>query len=166
MKNKRNFIKGTDFNETMIKSKINNLIEKLESLSRDHITDELREAITDDLNEAIALDETPTTMNSKLSRNTLIFMNCYDYEGLYLNNKLLETGSPVNGGTDRGRYVLALCDKYDLRYDDISIGDFEGGLDDEIMETGKFPETLNLRDAGVRIYAIPPFDSILQHLDK
>lgn len=63
------------------------------------------------------------------------------YEGLYIDNKLDDVGSPINEGIERVRYFISLAKGYEINIEDIKFGyiNMEGFLD----EYGDFPMELS-----------------------
>ena len=66
------------------------------------------------------------------------------YEGLYFDNKLEDTGSPINEGIERVMYFIHLAKKYEINIEDIKFGylDMIGFLD----KYGDFPTELSVEN--------------------
>lgn len=54
------------------------------------------------------------------------------YEGLYIDNKLDDVGSPINEGIERVRYFILLAKDYKINIEDIKFGyiNMDGFLDE------------------------------------
>ena len=66
------------------------------------------------------------------------------YEGLYFDNKLEDTGSPINEGIERVRYFISLAKNYGINIEDIKFGyiNMNGFLD----EYEDFPTELSVEN--------------------
>ena len=66
------------------------------------------------------------------------------YESLYFDNKLEDTGSPINEGIERVRYFISLAKNYGINIEDIKFGyiNMNGFLD----EYEDFPTELSVEN--------------------
>lgn len=59
---------------------------------------------------------------SLISNISVIYNHNTGYEALYLDNELIEEGSPLNEGQERVLYFINICDKYNFNIKDIKFG--------------------------------------------
>ena len=76
--------------------------------------------------------------------NTIIIINSDDWEGLFVNGKLIEEGHELNDGMSRKKYLQELCRKYNVSLPSIEEGYVtEDYYDDILSERGSYPENLS-----------------------
>ncbi|HAG53585.1 MAG TPA: hypothetical protein DCL21_07350 [Alphaproteobacteria bacterium] len=63
-----------------------------------------------------------------------------EWEGLYVSNKLVEEGDPINEGVERLTYFAMLARLYNFNLSDILVKEPSKELQEEIYGTGNFPE--------------------------
>jgi hypothetical protein len=74
--------------------------------------------------------------------NKVILVCSEDWEGLYINGKLVKEGHTLNEGTSRIKYFLKLSKEYDFDLDDMK--EVSLSEDDEIItqDVGNYPEDI------------------------
>jgi len=78
--------------------------------------------------------------------NHAIIIGADDWEGLFVNGKLVEEGHTLNEGYSRRKYLLSICMKYNLKMDEILEGYVTDDYDEVLADQGGFDE--NIEDVG------------------
>ena len=73
--------------------------------------------------------------------NKAILVQAGDWEGLFVNGKLVEEGHTLNEGYDRIKYFLKLSEQYN--FDLNSLIEFRVEEEDALHNCGSFPEDIN-----------------------
>lgn len=77
-------------------------------------------------------------MSKNLNTRALI-VSAGDWEGLYIDGKLVCEGHTLNEGHDRGLLFILLCDKYGLKFEDFQEAYFKGEYEIYLHENGSLP---------------------------
>lgn len=71
--------------------------------------------------------------------NKAILIGSEDWEGLYVNGKLVEEGHTLNQGYNRINYFKKLAKKYNFSLDELESGYVTPEYGEELEDIGSFP---------------------------
>jgi hypothetical protein len=81
--------------------------------------------------------------------NTAILIGSDDWEGLFVNDLLVEEGHTLNEGSNRIRYFTNLAKKYNFNLEDMQAGYVTEEYENILNDNGCFDSNLN--DVGYTI---------------
>ena len=84
-------------------------------------------------------------------KNRTYLLKSNDWEGLYIDNKLIQEGHSLNEGRDRILYFAKLAKQYDFELIDLIIEDLDNVDNEWTRDIGGFPETM---DGFIRRYEV------------
>jgi hypothetical protein len=75
--------------------------------------------------------------------NEVIIIGADDWEGLFVNGKLVDEGHTLNEGASRKKYLSEICSKYSVTLDDIAEGYVTKEYEEYMYDSGGFHESLS-----------------------
>ena len=75
--------------------------------------------------------------------NTAILLHAEDWEGLFVNKKLVEEGHTLNEGYSRIQYFIELSEKYEFNLKDMKEFEVTEKDEDDLFYNGGFPNFLD-----------------------
>lgn len=78
-----------------------------------------------------------------MEKNSAIIIKADDWEGLFINGKLVEENHTLNQGHSRRKYLLSICSKYGLKMEEILEGYVTDDYYDKMEDTGGFDADIN-----------------------
>jgi len=75
--------------------------------------------------------------------NEAILVKSDDWEGLFINGKLVEEGHTLNEGTSRIKYFSSLAKKYNFSLEDMKEAWVTEGYEEWLYDSGSFHENLS-----------------------
>ena len=80
--------------------------------------------------------------------NVAILLQCEDWEGLYINDKLVKEGHTLNEGTNRIKYFVKLAEVHNFDLNTLQIGYLNPENEEWINDIGSFPEDIRDFNSG------------------
>lgn len=77
------------------------------------------------------------------SNKAVLILTNDGYEALYVNNKLVEEGSPINQGFSRTKYFSKLAKNYGFNVEELEEKQMSNEDDEEISNSGCFYNDLS-----------------------
>lgn len=75
--------------------------------------------------------------------NKAVLVQSEDWEGLFINEKLVEEGHTINEGLDRAMYLNKLQQTYDFTLDDMDIEYVSEEYQNKLYRQGSFDNSLS-----------------------
>lgn len=75
--------------------------------------------------------------------NDAILLKVDDWEGLYINNILVEEGHNLEQGYDRIEYFVRIQEQYNFDINELKVKWLEDDDEELISSTGGFPKNIN-----------------------
>lgn len=77
-------------------------------------------------------------------KNNLVIIGSDDWEGLFVNGKLVEESHTLNQGLSRIKYLKQICEQYSVTLDDIVEGQVTQDYYDDVLSVfGNYPDDLS-----------------------
>jgi len=75
--------------------------------------------------------------------NKAILLEAEDWEGLFINGKLIQEGHTLNEDTSRIKYFIELSKKYSFNLDELKELCVTEEDEETLMDCGNFPQDIN-----------------------